>query len=125
MRSIIIIDDNSDYRLSIIEILSLENYELLEAENGEAGLNLIRLRSPDLILCDVDMPLTSGVEVLGIVKTDPEFRNIPFIIITGRSEKRTQKICHDLGVDLYLIKPVSIIELISSIFQLLNSSDFA
>ena len=120
MKTILIIDDNKEYRDSIAEVLQLENYLTLEAENGLIGLQMIDEHLPDLVLCDVDMPIVNGVEMLTTVKLDNLFSKIPFIFVTGRHDKTTQKASQDLGADLYLTKPVPINHLITAIFNLLN-----
>jgi len=64
MPTILIIDDNNDYRTNVADHLRLENYITLEAENGLVGMQMIRHYLPDMILCDVDMPLMDGIDVL-------------------------------------------------------------
>lgn len=64
MQTILIIEDNVDYRVNLAEILQDELYYTLEAENGLIGLAMIGDHLPDLILCDIDMPIMTGVEIL-------------------------------------------------------------
>jgi CheY-like chemotaxis protein len=120
MKTVLIIDDNTDYRISLVEILQLESYLTLEAENGQLGLQMIRHHSPNLIVCDVDMPVMNGIEVLRTVKTDPIFASIPFLIITGHRDEQTLKTSRALGVEAYLTKPITIPTFLSTIGHFLN-----
>jgi CheY-like chemotaxis protein len=122
MNAILIIDDNEDYRTSFREVLELEAYNILEAENGLVGLQMIQQHLPDLILCDVDMPIMNGIEVLKRVKADPVYSQIPFVIITGSDDDQIRKTAHELRAEKHLTKPVAITKFLSTIAQLLSVS---
>ena len=115
MNTILIIDDNKDYRTNLMEILKFENYATLEAENGQIGLQMIHQHSPNLILCDIDMPVMNGIEVLKTAKADPVLAKIPFLMVTGSSDEQTLKASRDLAVEAYLTKPISIPEFLSTV----------
>lgn len=123
MSIILVIDDNEDYRANLIEVLTLETHVTLEAENGLIGLQMLHQYSPDLILCDVDMPVMNGIEVLRTVKADPIFAKIPFLIVTGRNDEPALKTSLDLGVEAYLTKPVDTAEFLSTIAHFLKEKD--
>lgn len=122
MSTILVIDDNKDYRELILEILTLEGYMTLEAENGLFGLQIIRQYMPDLILCDIDMPVMNGIEVLRSLRNDTKFSKIPFLILSGGSDERAINIAKDLEVGAYLIKGLSTSDLLSKIAHFLNST---
>ena len=105
--TILIIEDNKDMRDNTTEILELANYKVLTAENGKAGVELVRTAKPDLILCDIMMPLLDGYGVLKAIENIPEMAGIPFIFITAKSEKTDFRKGMDLGADDYLAKPFS------------------
>ncbi len=123
MNTVLIIDDNVDYRASLLEILEFEPYTTLEAENGLIGLQIIHQYSPNLILCDVDMPVMNGIEVLRTIKADPIYAKIPFFIITGHCDEQTLKTALDLGVEAYLTKPIAITEFLFTIDRFLKEKD--
>ena len=125
MNPILIIDDSADYRANLVDLLELECYTTLQAENGQIGLQMIRQHSPDLIICDVDMPVMDGIEVLTTVKADPTYAKIPFLIITGHRDERFLKISRDLGVEAYLTKPITVTDFLSTIARFLNENDTA
>lgn len=120
MSHILITDDNSSYRASVIEVLELEGYALTEAENGAEALEKIRTNPPDLILCDLDMPVMDGLEVLRRVKANEKTAYIPFIIITGRTDDASLKVATELGVTDYILKPIDIAPLLVKIRKLLG-----
>lgn len=118
MPTILIIDDSENYRTDLAEILGFEKYHTLEAENGLDGLQMIRQHLPDLIVCDVDMPVMNGIDVLKTVKADPIHAKIPFVVSTGHTDPLTMQTLLDLGADTYLTKPVMISEFLAAIRDL-------
>ena len=123
MSTILIIDDNESLRASLVEILTLELHTTLEAENGQIGLRIIRQATPDLIVCDMDMPVTNGFEVLRTAKADPIYAGIPFVMLTGHRDERALKASRDLGVEAYLAKPIAVTEFLSTISHFLKDKD--
>ncbi|MDP2387114.1 MAG: response regulator [Bacteroidota bacterium] len=104
--TILIIEDNQELRENAEEILHLANYKVLSAENGKAGLELIRNNNPDLILCDIKMPELDGYSVLRALDNIPDKTGIPFIFMTACSGKADFRKGMDLGADDYIIKPL-------------------
>jgi CheY-like chemotaxis protein len=123
MRTILIIDDNESFRASLVEILALELHTTLEAENGQIGLRMIRQDTPDLIVCDMDMPVINGFEVLRTAKADPIYARIPFVMLTGHRDEQALKASRDLGVEAYLSKPIAVTEFLSAIGHFLKDKD--
>lgn len=121
MQTILIIEDNNDYRMNLAEILQVALYHTLEAENGLTGLAMINDHLPDLILCDIDMPIMTGVEMLVLMKQDVKLSGIPFIFITGHTDELTQRHTKEMGADFCLAKSVSTDDLIKLIYDLLNT----
>ncbi|GAB4528979.1 MAG: hypothetical protein OHK0046_48470 [Anaerolineae bacterium] len=121
MRTVVIVEDNKDYRENLAERLQMEAYHTIEAENGRIGLEMISAHVPDLILCDIDMPIMTGVEMLVLLKQNSKFSGIPFIFITAYTDELTRKHVKGLGADLYLAKTVSMGDLITLIRDLLNA----
>ena len=97
-------------------------YHTLEAENGRIGLAMIGDHLPDLILCDIDMPIMTGVEMLVLMKQDSKISGIPIIFITGHADELTRKHVKGLGGDLCLAKTVSMGDLIKLIHDLLTTT---
>ncbi|MEM9540861.1 MAG: response regulator [Cyanobacteria bacterium P01_E01_bin.42] len=115
MTTILVIDDQKAIRAKIVAILRLGQYEILNAENGEIGIELALQKHPDLILCDVMMPGLNGYEVLDCLRADPKTATIPFIFMTALTDKESNRKGMELGADDYLAKPFTTEELLGAI----------
>jgi DNA-binding NarL/FixJ family response regulator len=112
---ILVIEDEPEMRRNLVTILRLENYEVLAAEHGRAGVETARREKPDLILCDVMMPEMNGYEVLDALRADATTLAIPFIFLTAKGEKNDVRGGMNLGADDYLTKPVTKVDLLQTI----------
>lgn len=118
---ILVTDDNSEYRANVIELLQFEGFDVIEASNGKEAIEQTHTHKPDLILCDVDMPIMDGFAVLAELKADAGTRNIPFFLVTGRADAEAQRLWSTLGADDYMLKPINIDVLLLKIRQHLGS----
>ncbi|MEM1319701.1 MAG: response regulator [Bacteroidota bacterium] len=123
MKKILIIEDTYEVRDNIVEILSLSNYEVDEAENGIIGIEKAQTSPPDLILCDVMMPDLDGFGVLHILSKKPVTANIPFIFLTAKSEKADFRKGMNLGADDYITKPFDPHELLEVVEMRLKKNE--
>lgn len=114
-KKIALIEDNTEMRENIQEILELADYTVMTAENGKRGVELIKKEIPDLILCDIMMPELDGYGVLYMVSKNPETATIPFIFLTAKSERDDFRKGMNLGADDYLTKPFDDTELLDAI----------
>lgn len=108
---VLIIDDESNIREIINEILILDNYDVISAANGQEGLDILDYWTPDIILCDIMMPVMDGFSFYEIVNEDKSLCAIPFIFLTAKRDSKTKKECMINGVDAFLSKPFKIDEL--------------
>lgn len=115
MKTILIIEDQPDMRENITTILEMENYAVINAANGREGLDSARDEKPDLILCDVMMPIMDGHEFLRKMREDRTIAGTPFIFLTAKGEKTDLRAGMNLGADDYLTKPASATELLTAI----------
>ena len=115
MSKIAVIEDNAEMRENIKEILELADYEVVTAENGKKGVELIKNELPDLILCDIMMPELDGYGVLYMVSKNVKTASIPFIFLTAKTEKEDFRKGMNLGADDYITKPFEDTELLDSI----------
>jgi CRP/FNR family cyclic AMP-dependent transcriptional regulator len=120
MKTILIIEDNTNIRENTAEILELAGYRVITAINGKAGVELALVDKPDLIICDIMMPVLDGYGVLHIVNKNPVLAGIPFIFLTAKSERMDFRRGMELGADDYLTKPFDESELLSAIEGRLN-----
>ncbi len=107
MATILCIDDESDLRNDVIEELQDSGYETLEAVNGKDGLEIILRDQPDLVLCDVTMPVMNGHELIRELRQNhPAFANLPFIFLSALADRDAQLKGRAEGGDDYMTKPV-------------------
>lgn len=112
MKKILIIEDDDIIRENISDALNLYNYQIYTAINGKDGLQLAIKMSPDLILCDIKIPLLNGYEVLEALKKDENTQLIPFIFISAKSNQEDIQKGMNLGAVDYIIKPFLLLDLI-------------
>jgi DNA-binding NarL/FixJ family response regulator len=115
MYSILIIEDDSVY-LSVIEtFLTLEGFDVRTAPEGRSGLAALREKRPDLVLCDIMMPVMDGYEVMESLKLDDEFADTPFIFMSALGDRDDVRRGMSGGADDYLTKPFSTDELLAAV----------
>ena len=117
---ILIADDEPLIREVIKEYCALENYEVLEAENGVEALEKIKTNDIDIIVLDIMMPKLDGFSTLKEIK---QIKNIPVILLSARKEEFDKLMGFDLGSDDYMTKPFSPKELIARIKAILKRTN--
>ncbi|PHS78318.1 MAG: hypothetical protein COB59_07650 [Rhodospirillaceae bacterium] len=107
MIKILCIEDEADIRLMLAEELEDEGYKVFVAENGREGLTSIQIVQPDIILCDINMPVMGGYDVLKELRTNhPKFADTPFIFLSAFADRKDIISGLELGADDYLTKPI-------------------
>ncbi len=112
---ILLIEDNNEIRENTAEILELSNYEVETAENGKIGVEKALATPPDLIICDIMMPVLDGYGVLHLVGKNEKLASIPFIFLTAKTERTDFRKGMEMGADDYITKPFTDIELLNAI----------
>ncbi|MDO8661629.1 MAG: response regulator [Candidatus Omnitrophota bacterium] len=120
---ILIVDDDPDIRDVLKLTLSEENYEILEAGDGEEALKVIHDNQPDLILLDYKIPKVDGREVCRRIKNDLLLRHLPIIMVTGKGEIKDKVDGIDAGADDYVVKPFEPKELMAHIRMILRHTE--
>jgi CRP/FNR family transcriptional regulator, cyclic AMP receptor protein len=123
LKSILLIEDNEDIRINTAEILELSNYKVIVAENGKVGVEKAIEYKPDLIICDIMMPVLDGYGVLHAVQRHESIKNTPFIFLTAKSERSDFRMGMELGADDYITKPFTGTELLKSVDGRLKKLD--
>jgi signal transduction histidine kinase len=111
---ILIIDDQADIRATLQDLLEINGYEVLAAEDGVQGVKLAA-QKPDFIFCDMAMPNLDGAGVLAAIKQLPDVCDVPFVFLTARAERRDQREGMALGADDYISKPFTEREILDAI----------
>jgi len=114
-KKILLIEDNKDMRENTAEILELSKYKVSTAKNGKEGVEIAQKEKPDLIICDIMMPVLDGYGVLHLLAKDDETASIPFIFLTAKAERNDFRKGMEMGADDYVTKPFDDIELLNAI----------
>ena len=115
MKTILVIEDDYVIRENILKILKAERFDVMGAENGMQGLSLAMSNLPDVILCDVLMPELNGYGVLMALRANPATATVPFVFLTGKTDRAEMRQGMELGADDYLTKPFTKAELVGAI----------
>ena len=117
--TILTVDDDPDI-LDVLDLTLSEFYTVLQAANGQEGLNLVQQKIPDLIICDYMMPVMNGREFCKALKKDILLQHIPVIMLTGKGEVQDRIDGIEAGVDDYIVKPFAPDELLARIKMILR-----
>lgn len=96
-------------------MLEQAGFEILEAADGQEGLDILREHKPHIITCDLSMPYMNGYEFLTTVRQDPEHRDIPIIVVTAIGQEEEAAKATEMGANAYLTKPFSSNHLLETI----------
>jgi two-component system cell cycle response regulator DivK len=118
-KKILLVEDNDKNRRLITDILTYYGYDVMEATNGEEGINLARKFTPDLIFMDMQMPVMDGFTAIKILKNDPSTKHIKIIAITSFAMVGDKERILSAGADEYMPKPVNTMELPTRVEKLL------
>ncbi len=119
-KKILVADDELSVRSLLRKTLS-KDYEVLEAGDGEEAVEVVRAEKPDLVLMDIMMPKLDGIGACSIIKSDPDTRAIPVVMVTARWQKLDQEYAAEMGADGYVAKPFQPRELMRQISKFLKT----
>ena len=105
MGKILIVDDSSVIRVIASDAAIEAGHEVMVAENGQEGLDILRNKKFDLIFSDINMPIMDGFEMVENIKQDKEYKYIPIIMLTTESSEKMKEHGKELGVQGWMIKP--------------------
>ena len=115
--SVLVVDDEPNIALSLDYLMKGEGFEVRVARDGEAALEALRERMPDVMLLDVMMPKRDGYEVCQTVRANPEWNGLRIIMLTARGRAIEQEKGLALGADDYITKPFSTREVVERVRQ--------
>ena len=118
--TVLIADDEPSMRLLVRATIESDQYEVLEAGDGEEAWNLIREHKPSVVLLDVQMPGRTGLEVLALIRSDPSLSATRVIMLTAKALKADMELGLTAGADLYLTKPFSPLDLLTRVDEALG-----
>jgi len=120
--TVLLVEDEPAQREVLAYNLEAEGFRVVQASNGEEALVLVDEVSPDVVVLDWMMPHLSGIEVCRQLKTRPETREMPIIMLSARSEEVDRVRGLETGADDYVIKPYSVVELMARVRAQLRRS---
>lgn len=120
MKKVLVIEDEKLILSSLLTVLKLHKFNVIGAENGLVGIKLASELLPNLILCDVKMPILDGYGVLRELKSNPLTIKIPFIFMSGQVNHVEINQFQQMGANNYLTKPFDSGQLIQEINKLLE-----
>jgi two-component system phosphate regulon response regulator PhoB len=120
MKKIVIIEDEQDLAELLAFNLEAEGFRTSIAQDGRSGLELVTSELPDLVILDLMLPETNGIEVCKRLRNQSATRGIPIIMLTARGEEIDRVVGFEVGADDYLVKPFSIRELLHRIVAILR-----
>jgi two-component system sensor histidine kinase/response regulator len=115
MTSVVAIDDNPSVLSAVKIILETAGFEAAIAYNGGAGIELVRNKLPDVVICDINMPNVSGHDVLRALRHDPATAAIPVLFLTALSDRDDVRSGMELGADDYITKPFSAKDIVGAV----------
>ncbi len=119
MTRILVIEDTEGVREEVVDILGFEGFDVRQAENGQLGVDAALADHPDLIICDMMMPVLDGYGVLEALRGNPATATIPFLFLTARADRPDMRRAMELGADDYLTKPFATDDLLKAIAAVL------
>jgi CheY-like chemotaxis protein len=119
-KRILIVDDQMDWRLLVRMSLDSYNIEIIEADDGQKGINLAESARPDLIIIDNNMPVLSGYEAIKKIRANPSIRSMPIIMLTSKGFDSQMKEMIMLDISEFISKPFEEDKLIESIEKIIG-----
>jgi len=112
---ILVVEDDLDIMRILRHALEGAGYQVISAYGGEDAIRKVKVQKPDLVLTDLAMPKVSGVEVIEVIKTDPETQHIPVIAVTAHTWDGIAQSAGQVGCDGYISKPFSARQIIQEV----------
>ncbi len=118
-KRILVVEDQEDNRQILRDLFGSVGYAMIEAADGEAGVDAAKKERPDLILMDIQLPLLDGYEATRRIKADPDLKSIPVIVVTSYALSGDEVKARAAGCDAYVTKPYSPRQLLAKIKEFL------
>lgn len=119
-KKILVVDDDKEILMLVSARFSALGFQVLLAHNGKEGLKIAETEKPDLILLDVMLPEMDGFEVCSTLKSNPKFKNIPIVMLTGLNQVNDVKIAIEKGANSYISKPFDSQQLVDVVERLIK-----
>jgi two-component system CheB/CheR fusion protein len=108
---VLVVEDNLDAAESLRDVLEFAGHEVEVAHDGREGLDRARRLRPDVVLCDIGLPVMDGYEVARAIRADPSLAQVLLVAVTGYAGPDDRRRAADAGFDVHLAKPVPVADL--------------
>ena len=125
MKKVLVVDDSETIRQHVAEALTRVGFEVVEASDGAAGLQRASEHNFSMIILDVNMPLLNGMEMLERLKQDPKTASIPVLMLTTEAQRSMIERARQNGAKAWLIKPIKVESLVSTVNKVLQQQGAA
>jgi two-component system, cell cycle response regulator DivK len=112
---ILVVEDNEKNRRLVRDVLQVKGYRVVEAESGEAALELVNTQLPQLVLMDIQLPGMNGIEALARLRASPATKPVPVIAFTASVMPQDRHQIMTAGFDAFIAKPISLKELVTTV----------
>lgn len=123
LHRVLVVEDNRDNMTLIVDVLSSMNYVVIQALDGQDGIDKAAQEKPDLILMDLSLPKVDGWTATRQIKANPELQKIPVIALTAHAMVGDREKALDAGCDDYVTKPINLPELMKKLNEYLESGE--
>ncbi len=120
-KKILLVEDTTDLRNNMIEVLLMEGHEVSGAANGGEGLTLLKKMKPDLIITDLLMPKINGFDFIKQVRESAKWKNVPILVFSAMPAQENEKKVLELGANVYLKKPSTLEVLVDVVNKLIKN----
>jgi two-component system phosphate regulon response regulator PhoB len=122
VKTIILADDEPKLRSLVKATLEAPHYRIVEASDGTAAWDLVQAEAPDVVILDWMMPGLSGIDVARRIRQHPSTAVVPIIMLTARSQAKDREAGESIGINAYLVKPFSPLQLMREVDRVLSES---
>ncbi|MDH5233307.1 MAG: response regulator [Gammaproteobacteria bacterium] len=113
--TILTVDDVESMRFAIKTILEDYDYEVLEAANGREALQVLETKAIDIFLVDINMPGMGGSELIHAIRSRPQYKTTPILMVTLQQHEEYKKLCKDLGATGWICKPFEVETIVETV----------
>jgi CheY-like chemotaxis protein len=123
IKTILVVEDNKLNMKLVRGLIKIGKYRMLEANDAESGIQLVREQRPDLVLMDIQLPGMDGLSATKIIKEDPELKDIPIVALTSYAMQGDKEKALAAGCTGYIAKPIDTRKFLETVSQYLNDDN--
>jgi len=119
-KTVLVVEDSQAIRKMLSFILESDGFSVEQAADGEQAWKMLQALRPDVVICDYEMPKMTGAELIARARQDSRFDNIPFIMLTSRTNEEDEVSSLELGADDYITKPLEPMRILARVKRILS-----